>query len=183
MKHEVVTIVAVIALVLVISIVVVAVALYAYGKWIFRETDTEIKEGFSPKLLDALKDEYGITIPADAVFVKGNNLILARDPAIFISFECPLNNFDKDSFGKTESISYGEDLAEFVCQVLSLDENRFDYDGRDVHFLGDWDDGWGKHLDYSLIDRDLESTYIMFSVVDDTLLIRFVGQSLGYTFP
>lgn len=182
MKHEVGTIVAVIALVLVISIVVVAVALYAYGKWIFRETDTEIKEGFSPKLLDALKDEYGITIPADAVFVEGHNPKLTRDPVICISFECPLNNFDKDSFDKTESYSYKEEyLAEYVRKVLSLDENRFDYGRFDDQIYGGWDDGWGNRLDYSLVDRSL-NTCISFSVIDDKLVIRFVGQPFGYTF-
>ena len=46
-------------------------------------------DGFTDKLVEALKDEYGITIPDSAEFIKGNIYCGFQDPSITIYFTLP----------------------------------------------------------------------------------------------
>lgn len=46
-------------------------------------------DGFTDKLLEALKTEYGITIPDSAEFIKGNMSLVPQDPSITIYFTLP----------------------------------------------------------------------------------------------
>lgn len=46
-------------------------------------------DGFTDTLVTALKDEYGITIPDSAEFIRGNIARSLQDPAIYITFTVP----------------------------------------------------------------------------------------------
>ena len=66
MRHKILLIVSGILL----GVLLVSVALFGIGKE-KNDAPIEIKNGFSPELLNAMKERYQITIPDDAVFIKG----------------------------------------------------------------------------------------------------------------
>jgi len=163
-------------------IITVSVLLFTVGAFVllshlmFDSTaaPTEIKEGFSPKLISNLKDRYGITIPKEASFIKGYNDNDFREGSCCILFECPADG----------SVGEEEETAESVIRLLGLNNMRYSYSRDDIVLhTKPWFEEADGQLDHMLIYKDRPFTYISYSFKKDKVLIRFKGWRPGYSFP
>ena len=69
-------------------------------------------DGFSDTLIDGLYEQYGITVPEDAKFIKGLYSRTMNESYLAVLFECPLNDA-------------GEDLSKYVYGLLKLDKKGY----------------------------------------------------------
>ncbi len=124
-------------------------------------TERMVIDGFSDALTDGLYEQYGITIPEDAKFIKGLYSRVMNESRVVVLFECPLNDA-------------GEDLSKYVYGILKLDKKGYRSVSRHyAEIKADWFEDMGGHFEYGF-DHDLFD-HISFSVKDDKLLIRFIG--------
>ena len=152
---------------------ITALTIVACNSWLSFDERTEICEGFSNELISTLASRYQMTIPQDAVFIKGINTNTIRDPMVVILFECPLN--DIQSMDDNNGCS-------FVCSTLKLDESRYSFGGHDEKIPTEWFDEFGGMLDYKIVDNNDPHTFISYSFSGNVLTIRFVGRHPGKTF-
>lgn len=145
-----------------------------FGGWLFGDTCTEIKKGFSDELLSVLDTQYQITIPDDAVFIKGINTNAFRDPMVVVLFEIPVEPYKK--------LSDPDRLCNYVIQKLHLDQELYTSGGADHEIKADWYEEMGGLFDYSITNRHNSFTFLSFELHDDRVLIRFVGHHPGATF-
>lgn len=61
----------------------------AFGHFLFGDTPTQIENGFIPELTEMLSEKYGLTIPENAEFIRGDYTNAFRDPAAVIEFRLP----------------------------------------------------------------------------------------------
>ncbi len=170
MKHKIILNAIILSVIILAALTIVSCD--SFSCWFFGEP-TEICEGFSYELTGSLADRYQITIPQEAIFIKGINTNAFRDPSVVILFECPLN----------EIPSMDDNLGlDFVFRALSLDESRYSYGGRDEKIFADWFDELGGMLDYKIVDKNDHHTFISYSFGENVLRIRFVGRHPGKTF-
>lgn len=134
-------------LIFAIVIVIVAGSIYAChvaavrSGWPFIENPTEIKSGLTPELVAYLKSRYQISIPENAVFIKGINTNSFRDPCIVIEFECPVD----------EIVPADDDGSSVVFQALDLDESLYRAHGHEDQGTVYWLDDFGDPLDWTII--------------------------------
>ena len=144
------------------------------GEWFFG-TPTEIKSGFSPELLNAMKERYQITIPDDAVFIKGIVTDGFREGFVVFLFELPMETelSPDDCCG----------VSDYVSQKLNLDESQYGrgYDDGEELWWADWDEDFVCKYDYS-IESHIDFTSLSFSVQEDRIIFRFVGWRPGGAF-
>lgn len=133
---------------------------------------TEIKKGFSPKLLEQLESHYQIYIPNDAVFIKGYNTNAFRDPSVLILFECPI----------TEEMRQSQE--DYLFGALGLDEAHWTLPRRaDEVSPGEWADAMGGPWERQVEHKTEPYTYIRYSVSGDTLTVFFDGHHPHMSFP
>lgn len=144
-----------------------------YFHWAFRTSfqKTEIKEGFSPELLEELQTQYGITIPEEAQFIKGYNLPGWQDSYVAILFEYPLAQ------------SIAGDSTNFVRQLLKLDSTRYPGFGSDRKQFheSDWYDELGGTMEFATGDG--KYTTISYTAQQSKIIIRIIGWRPGEEFP
>ena len=143
-----------------ISITIVGILGFGAVSFLGFATERMVIDGFSDALTDGLYEQYGITIPEDAKFIKGLYSRVMNDSAVVVLFECPLNDAD-------------EDLSKYVYEIMKLDKKGYRSASREyAEIAADWFEEMGGHLEYGF---NSEFSYISFSVKDDKLLIRFIG--------
>jgi len=74
--------------------------------WISAGLDYTIKNGFDEPLCTMLRDEYHITVPSDAEFIKGKFFKGTNDPSITLFFKLPAN---------------GKEAGEFIDSILGAE--------------------------------------------------------------
>ena len=163
MKHKIFLIVSGILL----GVLLVFVALFGIGKE-KNDAPIEIKNGFSPELLNAMKERYQITIPDDAVFIRGFNTNSFRDPCVVFLFELPM---------ETElSPDDCDGVSDYVFQRLNIDESHYDSAGRGKqHYLNNENEDLTRIYDYDIKRKHEGFTFLSFSVETDRIIFRFVG--------
>ncbi len=164
MKHKCIKVIAIMCIVTILFLSVFAVAVH-FG-WPFFDTPTEIKKGFSQELLDTLSDQYQISIPEDAVFLKGINTNAFRDPSVVVLFELPVD---------TNQIHTADDIEDYIFQKLKLDPDQYDFFYYDEMILADWYEEMGGELDYHLKYKAAPFTYLSCALRNNCILIRFNG--------
>ena len=167
MKHKIFLIVSGILLGVLLVSVFCMVDREKVGEWFFG-TPTEIKSGFSPELLNAMKERYQITIPDDAVFIRGFNTNSFRDPCVVFLFELPM---------ETElSPDDCDGVSDYVFQRLNIDESHYDSAGRGKqHYLNNENEDLTRIYDYDIKRKHEGFTFLSFSVETDRIIFRFVG--------
>ena len=137
--------------------------------WLFGDAPTEIEGGFSDELLLCLKEQYGIAIPEDAVFVKGYNTNAFRDPSLIVLFRFSLETVIKDDF----------QLAQYVHNLLSLAEETYSSSSAsDYEFLTEekWYEECGGEMQHGFINKEMPFTWISYEVIEDEVYIRIIGH-------
>ena len=184
----------IIIVVAIVSVVAIVVVVVWRNEWIYRDviTDelktpreivggflfgspTEIKKGFSTKLLEQLESHYQISVPDNAVFIKGFNTNAFRDPSVLILFECPI----------TEEVPL-TDEAKHACvfRTLGLDEAYWSLSrNSDEVSPGEWVDAMGGLLEKQTEHKKEPYTYISYSISADTLTVLFDGHHPHMNFP
>lgn len=154
-----------IVIVTICLIIITIVGILGFGAVCFLDfaTDRMVIDGFSDALTDGLYEQYGITIPEDAKFIKGLYSRTMNESYLAVLFECPLNDA-------------GEDLSKYVYGLLKLDKKGYRSASREyAEIAADWFEEMGGHFEYGFDHvHDLFNS-ISFSVKDDKLLIRFIG--------
>ncbi len=161
-----------------LSAVALSVTFYTFYKGIceianlmFSDETTEIKEGFTPELLDTLEKQYGITVPENSVFLKGYNANAFQDYShVVVVFECPLHNFDNESMSLSDCMS-----IDYISQLLSLNEK--DYVSaiekeRHENLLGD---RYGR-LGHCVKNTKKGDTTVSYMLSDGKMLVKIVGD-------
>ena len=175
MKYKWLETLGIVSLILVVLLLILTGAFLAYLKWAFSTSfqNSEIKEGFSPKLLEVLQTRYDITIPEDAQFIKGYNIPGWQDSFVAVLFELPIT-------GTYES---GYHMSDYIRQRLNLG-TRYPGPAKDEEqFLGsEWYDELGGQMEWMLDDSSHGFTYISYNIESDKLVIRFIGWRPGATF-
>lgn len=141
--------------------------------WLITDTSTKIEDGFTEELLSVLDTKYHITIPEDAVFIKGINSNDMHDPSVVILFELP---------AEPVLSSDREGVYNYIFQKLELDESRHHGGGHSTKIAADWYEEFGGELEYEIKDERQAFTYISYKLQDDKIIIRFVGWRPGATF-
>ena len=173
MKHKIFLIVSGILLGVLLVSVFCMVDREKVGEWFFG-TPTEIKSGFSPELLNAMKERYQITIPDDAVFIKGIVTDGFREGFVVFLFELPMET----------KLDLGDDrgASDYVFQRLNLDESQYELCGRGRNFTDDWDEDFVRKYDHEISAKHDVYTFLSFSVQEDRIIFRFVGWRPGEAF-
>lgn len=140
-----------------------------FGGWLFG-SPTEIKKGFSSELLEGLRSRYHLSIPDNAVFIKGFNTN-SRDPSVVVLFECPMTEENPS------------DLHEYVFRALELDEEIWKPFGRNYSETEEWFEVVGGSLEWEIAHQTEVFTHIQFSVCEDVLTVRLVGWRPGAQYP
>lgn len=122
----------------------------------------QITEGFSPNVLNMIKNRYGITIPTDACFLDGY-ILRGKDSCRLILFEYPINE-------QIES----EQEVQYIMELLDMDEEIFD-SGGNFSPSYDWTDTFGGQMDTELIGYGF--TKICYRVEDDRIVFRLYGET------
>ncbi len=166
-----------ICLIVIIIVVTITscVTVAALNGWVFFDTPTEIRGGFSPELIRFLNTKYHISIPEKANFIKGVNTNSFRDPMVVIMFECAIDDLVPAEYDSGYGYSY-------VFQALNLNESTYTFGGVDEEVKADWYDDFGGTLDYRIVCKDDPHTFISYSLSNDTLIVRFIGRHPGATF-
>lgn len=151
------------------------VAVAAFNGWVFFDTPTEICDGFSPALIHTLNTKYQISIPENANFIKGINTNSFRDPMVVILFECAIDDLVPAKCDGGYGYSY-------VFQALNLNESTYEFGGVDEEVKADWYNDFGGTLDYIIKCKDDPHTFISYSIINDTLTVRFIGRHPGAAF-
>lgn len=165
MKHKRIKVIAIMCIVPILFLSIFAVAVH-FG-WPFFDTPTKIKKGFSQELLDTLSDQYQISIPEDAVFLKGINTNAFRDPSVVVLFELPVD---------TNQIHTADDIEDYIYQKLKLDFEQYgSFSHEDPIISADWYEEMGGELDYHLKYKATPFTYLSCALCNDCILVRFIG--------
>lgn len=167
MKHK----GAIIAILLCVAFLGLSVAIVkGVTAWMFQDPTTEIKKGFSPELIQELKEHYGITVPANAVFIKGYNTN-ARDPEIIVWFECQIDELPEGEGG------------DLVCRLLELEEDSYSSQAwRAEKHSNELYNEMGE-FDYQINYKKKSDTYINYKFDQGKIIIRFVGWKPPLQFP
>ena len=151
-----------------ISITIVGILGFCAVCFLGFATEKMVIDGFSDALTDGLYEQYGITVPEDAKFIKGLYSRVMNESRVVVLFECPLNDA-------------GEDLSKYVYGIMKLDKKGYRSASREyAEIAADWFEDMGGHFEYGF-DHDLFD-HISFSVKDDKLLIRFIGSRPDFPF-
>ena len=137
---------------------------------------TEIKEGFSQELLDALQNQRGITIPENAKFIKGYNFIGWQDIYVAILFECPIDGTEQSGETTPNLVRYlmdvgsrcSEDCQDFVLELVENRKRPQLYE--EIGGKMEWESGKGNAT-------------IHFDKYPDKLVIRLLFHSWEGSFP
>lgn len=168
------TLVLAIVMSVVLLILLSVTALWIIGAgWHSQGNPIEIKDGFSAELRNALETNYEITIPDDAVFVKGFCTNALREPVLVILFELPLD---------ANQMLEDEDTYIYICQQLKLDPSRYTYSYYDEEIVADWYEEMGGKLNHKIDDGKNPFTFLSYSLCEDKITIRFFGNNPGLTF-
>ena len=141
--------------------------------WLITDPSTKIEDGFTEELLSVLDTQYHITIPEDAVFIKGINTNAMRDPCVVILFEIPAEP------GLSSEI---ESVYNYISQKLKLDESRHHFGGRDMEIAADWYEELGGKFEYQITDARDAHTFLSYKLQNNKIIIRFVGRHPSSTF-
>lgn len=161
MKHK----GAIIAILLCVAFLGLSVAIVkGVTAWMFQDPTTEIKKGFSPELIQELKEHYGITVPANAVFIKGYNTN-ARDPEIIVWFECQIDKLPENKNDKGDEI---------VQELLLIEKDSYSLGGR-AEPIGEIYKEMGEEFAHTLVCNKEYDTYIDYTFDQDKIFIRFIG--------
>lgn len=172
MKHK-ITICLIVIIVLISITTCLAVA--TSNSWVFFDTPTEIRGGFSTELICFLNTKYQISIPEKATFIKGINTNTIRDPMVVIMFECAIDDMVPSEYDSGYGYSY-------VFQALNLNESLYTFGGVDEEVNTDWYDDFGGTLDYRIVYKGDPHTFISYSLSNNSLIIRLVVRHPGGTF-
>lgn len=168
-KRSILIVTVIISVTLLLSGLVVA----TQSGWFFYDTYTEIENGFSAGLLSVLDAQYQITIPDDAIFVKGINTNAIRDPSVVILFELPI---------EVHIASEIDSLNNYIFQKMNLDKSRYTFGGFDEEISADWYEEMGGKLDYIIKDKHDAHTFLSYTLHEGKIIVRFVGRHPGATF-
>lgn len=175
MKHKKV----VIALIIILAVILAAVLLRPIVRRMVEKAlaPTEITEGFTDELLDCLKDQYGITIPSDARFVKGYNGGNMQDACIVVVFACPLDNYPLDNYKVSGR------KADFVREVLQLGEQTYPgIGGAPEQKYGDIFDSTDYQFSGELKNTEVPFTSLEYKITEEELVVRLIGWRCRQTF-
>lgn len=138
--------------------------------WLFG-SPTEIKKGFSSEMLTGLRSRYDLSVPDNAVFIKGFNTNSFQDPSVVILFTCPMMEENPS------------DLYDYVFRALKLDEESWKPFGRNNSETEEWFEAVGGRLEWEIAHQTERFTHIQFSVCEDALTVRLVGWRPGAQYP
>lgn len=168
-KRSILIVTVIISVALLLSSFVMA----AQSGWFFYDTYIEIENGFSAELLSILVARYQISIPDNAIFVKGINTNAIRDPSVVILFELPT---------EIHIASEMDSLNNYIFEKLNLDKSRYTFGGFDEEIYADWYEEMGGKLDYLIKDKHDSHTFLSYTLHKDKIIVRFVGRHPGATF-
>ena len=163
---------------IVISIACVAVLLFLgilkvsaprIEAWLFGDVPTEIEGGFSDELLLCLQEQYGVTVPKGASFVKGYHTNAFRDPSLIVLFRFPLETAVKEDLP----------LAQYVHDLLSLAEETYSSaSASDYEFSTEekWYEECGGKMQHGFFNKEMPFTWISYEVIEDEVYIRIIGH-------
>ncbi len=161
-----------------IATAVSSIFIFIFGMVIYpwmADPVTEIKQGFSQYTLDALKSDYGITIPKNALFIKGLNSNTFRDSSVDILFECPID----DSLNTDDMHA----VCDWVYDILELDKNMYIGGlGSDEKISADWYEEMGGELDHCIKTKRDDLTKISYSATEEKIIIRIHGYAPKYSY-
>lgn len=164
------------AIVTIVILFVAVAGFFAIGAYsfihLFEPTLIEIKKGFSPELTGALKEEYEITVPENATFIKGYNYYLPQDPSeVIVWFECPIDELPEGEGG------------DLVCRLLELEEDSYSSQAwRAEKHSNELYNEMGE-FDYQINYKKKSDTYISYKFDQGKIIIRFVGWKPPCSFP
>ena len=154
----------------VVAIPCACFVLYMRFVWL-GDHSTEIQEGFSVELIEHLQSKHQLSVPDNAVFVKGINTGGLREHTLILVFELPLAG---------ENLSEETDWDAYVFRALELDDEQWRSAAKSSIA---WDrlEEFGGELDRQ-IDKDFY-TFIQYSVRDDAVFLRLWDGRPGEAFP
>lgn len=141
----------------------------------FGGKDTIIKTGFNEERVKMLKEDYRINITSQAVFISGYYDNEFRDPALWIFFKIPEDQFDSlfiENWEFYEQIIDPDDIYQGVYQYL---ENGYDRSGSSSG-------NYSGSLSVSGDEDHHQSRYafIYYSrPVNGFIMIKFIGLRAG----
>ena len=143
----------------------------AIGDWVFGDS-FPIRDGFSDDLREVLQTKYGVTIPDDAVFVKGLNTNAWLDPGVVVLFTCPM-----PAGGEGELAAFP-----YLERHLGLTDAWSESARTDGAFSNEgWLEGMGGRMP-NRIDYQDGFSHIAWKAEGETILIRFFGFRPGRSF-
>ncbi len=150
-----------------ICITIVGILGFCVVSFLGFATERMVIDGFSDALTDGLYEQYGITVPEDAKFIKGLYSRVMNESRVVVLFECPLNDAD-------------EDLSKYVYEIMKLDKKGYISASREyAEIAADWFEEMGGHLEYGFNSK---FSYISFARKDDAIIVRFVGYRPEFSF-
>jgi len=172
-SNTIIVTIAVLLVVVLLLLLTPACTAETLGNWIFNDTPTEIQNGFRSELLSTLSEQYQISIPDDAKFIKGLNTNSFRDPSVVVLFECPV---------ETDAQSSKDNGCSYVFRLLKLNDFIYTFGGVDEEIAADFYDDMGGKMDHKIDRKGEPFTFISYSFEDERVLIRFVGRHPNATF-
>ena len=142
------------------------------GDLVFGNAATEIRGGFSDELREVMETKYGVTIPDDAVFVKGLNTNAWQDPGVVVLFTCPM-----PAGGEGELAAFP-----YIERHLKLTAGWSESARTDGAFsVEDWIEETGGQMP-NRIDCSDGFSHIAWRAEGNVLTLRFFGFRPGKTF-
>lgn len=134
----------------------------AYAFWgLYMSPAKELKDGFSPELKAAMRECYQLTIPDDAVLIKGEVTNHPQDAYVMLYFECPND-------GASDTMSY-------LHAKLGLDESTYGPIVKGDELQTDRLSEFGGRMTYTVNYLDKPFTTLSFSIRGNTVRFRFCG--------
>lgn len=161
------------AVVAAVGVLFACFVLYMRFVWL-GDHSTEIQEGFSQELVEDLYAKYQISIPENAVFVKGIHTNALREPKTFILFKCPIAG---------EDLTTRENVNAYIFRTLGLDDDHWTQVGVAETIVMDHLEEMGGPLDWQIDYHDGYSAFIQFSVRDSEVVMRFWDNRPGNGYP
>lgn len=159
-----------VAAVAVVGVLFACFVLYMRFVWL-GDHSTEIKKGFSVELIEHLQSNHQLSVPDNAVFVKGINTGGLREHTLILVFELPLAG---------ENLSEETDWDAYVFRALGLEDEQWRPAAK-TPIAWDRLEEFGGELDQQ-IEKDFY-TFLQYSVRDDAVILRLWDGRPGETFP
>ena len=164
------------AIIIILAVVAAMAVLFAlfmlYMRFVWMgDHSKEIKKGFSAELMEHLQSDHRISVPDNAVFVKGLNAGGLREHKLILLFELPLEG---------ENLSEETDWDAYVFRALGLDDEQWRPAAK-TSIAWDRLEEFGGELDEQ-IEKDFY-THLQYSVRDDAVMIRLWDGRPGEDFP